>query len=222
MTPVITVEVSRNKKLGPRSATYASQVGCPATCRLRDNGCYAESARTGIHTAKLNKSSATASETAQAEADGIDNLTGLMDLRLHVVGDCATDSTAKKVAAAAGRFMSRARPTNAWTYTHAWRTVKRESWGDVSVLASCHNETEVHEAIARGYSCALTVTEMPDKAYKKDGLTFVPCPEQVRGTNCVSCRLCLDDDNLLAKNIVILFLIHTATIKATKALASYQ
>jgi hypothetical protein len=222
MTPTITVEVSRNKKLGPCSATYASQVGCPATCKLRNNGCYAESARTGIHTSRLNKSSATASETAQAEADGIDSLSGLMDLRLHVVGDCSTDSTAKKVAAAAGRFISRARPTSAWTYTHAWRTVSRESWGDVSVLASCHNEDEVHEAIALGYACAMTVTEMPDKAYKKGGLLFVPCLEQTCGTNCVSCRLCLDDDNLLAKNIVILFLIHTATIKATEALSSYQ
>ena len=81
---VIGVELSHTTKIGPASATYASQASCPGDCPLRKNGCYGESGRVGIHTAKLNKSDDGPIEIAYAEAAAIDKLSGLLDLRVHV------------------------------------------------------------------------------------------------------------------------------------------
>jgi hypothetical protein len=221
---VIGVELSHTTKIGPASATYASQASCPDDCPLRKNGCYGESGRVGIHTAKLNKSDDEPIEIAYAEAAAIDKLSGLLDLRVHVVGGCQTDVEAKIVGGAAGRFMTRRRPTDAWTYAHAWKTIKRASWGIMSVLASCHTVTEAKQAMSRGYAAALTVAKMPLKAYKEDGITFVPCPEQAKDNiTCVECRLCFDDSKLLEKKIVILFELHTGAKKAFAALQrAYQ
>ena len=187
------VELSRNTKTGPVSATYASQKSCPATCPMLGGGCYGESGRVGIHTARLNVPIASSLEVANAEAE--------------IVGD------------AAARFMARRRPTDAWTYAHAWETIKRASWGAMSVLASCHTKDEVKRAMSRGYAASIVTADMPDKAFKEDGITYVPCLEQTKGITCVECRLCFDDSALLAKKIVIVFKLHTAAKKAYGALA---
>ncbi len=215
------VEVSHNKKTGPVSATYAAQPSCPPSCPFLGKGCYGESGRVGIHTAKLNKAATNASslEVAKAEADAIDGLTGLMDLRVHVVGGCKTEKEAKLVGDAAARFMARRRKTDAWTYAHAWKTIKRAAWGAMSVLASCHTKAEVKQAMKRGYAASITTAEMPEKAFTEDGITYVPCLEQSKGITCVECRLCLDDKKLLEKKIVIVFELHTAAKKAFAALA---
>ena len=219
--PVTAVELSKNGKIGPASATYASQVTCPSGCPFRDNGCYGEAGNVGYTTRRLNKSEATAHEAAQAEADGIDGLTGLMDLRLHVVGDCVDDESARIVSAAAMRFKRRRRPTDVWTYHHAWRDVARASWGGVSVLASCHSEDECKEAMDRGYAASMTVEKLPKKAYKKDGVTYFPCAEQNVGKTCIECRACFSDTRLLKKKLVLLLEIHTSTNKANAAQSAY-
>jgi len=215
------VEISHNKKTGPVSATYAAQPSCPPTCPFLGEGCYGESGRVGIHTARLNKAAVNSSsmDVAKAEAKAIDGLSGLLDLRVHVVGDCKTEKEAKLVGDAAGRFMARKRPTDAWTYAHAWKTIKRSVWGAMSVLASCHTKDEVKEAMAKGYAASITTAKMPKKAFKEDGITYVPCLEQTKGITCVECRLCLDDKKLLKKKIVIVFELHTAAKKAFASLA---
>ena len=212
------VEASKNRKTGPCSATYSGQVTCPPDCPLMGEGCYAESGRVGITTRRLNDAGGDAIEVAHEEAAALDTLSGLLDLRLHVVGDCATDEAARIVSGAAERFEKRARHTDVWTYTHAWKDVKRESWGGVSVLASCHSETQVHEAMDKGYATCMTVEEMPEKAYKRDGVTYIPCLEQTRDTPCVQCRLCFKDKVLRRKKLVVLFALHTSKKKATAAL----
>ena len=107
-------------------------------------------------------------------------------LRLHVVGDCADDAAALIVSAAAARYSARSgQPV--WTYTHAWRTVARESWGSVSVRASCETVEQLAEARARGYSGAIVVAEHVGPK-TVDGIT--PCPQQTKGTTCADCRLC--------------------------------
>ena len=215
---VTAVEASKNSKTGTCSATYAAQVTCPPDCPLMGEGCYAEAGRVGITTRRLNDGAQGAMGAAHEEADAIDTLSGLLDLRLHVVGDCATDEAARIVSGAAERFMERALRTDAWAYTHAWRDVERESWGGVSVLASCHDETQVHEAMDKGYATCMTVEEMPEKAYKQDGVTYIPCIEQTRDTPCVECRLCFKDEVLKRKKLVVLFALHTSKKKATAAL----
>jgi len=218
MGATISVGVSHNTKTGPVSATYASQESCPDSCPFLGSGCYGESGRVGIHTARINKSPLGALAVAKEEAAAIDEMSGLLDLRVHVVGDCSTDEAASIVGEAAGRFMKRKRPTSAWTYAHAWDVIKRASWGAMSVLASCHTKAEVKEAMAKGYAASITTAKMPEKTFTEDGVTYVPCVEQTKGITCVECRLCFDDARLLKKKIVIVFELHTAAKKAFAAL----
>ena len=213
---VTAVELSKNAKTGPVSATYASQKTCPQDCVLLESGCYAEHGRVNITRKRLNSESAGSSaiDIAHEEADAIDRLSGGRDLRLHVVGDCSSDESARVVSGAAERFMARGK-NKAWTYTHGWRDVGRESWGSVSVLASCHDKRGVESAMDRGYATCLTVETMPTKACRDEkGVTFIPCLEQSKGTKCADCRLCFNDRTLKTKRLVVLFALHGQRKKA--------
>lgn len=227
-----------NKKLGDAATTYAAQTSCPTSCRFFDGGgCYAESGRLGVfHTAPLNAAARsvphTALDVAIHEAGEIDTLAVVAGrpLRLHTVGDCASDEAARTVAAAAARYRARGGGP-VWTYTHAWRDVARASWGDVSVLASVETAADVPLAWARGYAAAVVdesfVTDhrhqhqMPQADGTVVGLDVTPCVEQTRGRKCSDCQLCFDDTKLLQRGTTIGFSVHGAasTVRqATKAL----
>jgi hypothetical protein len=211
----IAVETSTNAKLGPVSATYASQASCPRSCPWFGNGCYAERGLVGWQTRRLNRSALRgAQRIAEAEARAIDTLTGDRLLRLHVVGDARTDSAACVLGAAAERYSRRGnaprRGRKVWTYTHAWRTVARESWGDaVSVLAPVETVREARETMKPGYAAAVVVSAFErESAYWIDGTTVVPCPNQTRGITCRECGLCRDDERLRSAGLVIAFEAH--------------
>lgn len=213
---VIVKEDSANRKLGLVSATYVSQGSCPRSCPFFGSGCYAEHGRVGFISRRLNRSSTRGPvELARVEARGIDALSGDRLLRLHVVGDCRTNAAAQVVGAAAGRYARRGmlprRGRKVWTYTHAWRTVERASWGpDVSVLASCETGREARQAMAAGYAAAVVVARFErDSAYQVDGTTVIPCPEQTRGITCRECGLCRDDERLRSAGLVIGFEVHS-------------
>lgn len=216
--PVRAVELSENRKLGPCSATYASFHSCPENCAFKDNGCYAERGPVGIISARLTDNAFRSPESiARLEAAAILQLTGRFDLRLHVVGDCKTDRAAKIVSFACDEFTERSKrfrkddqTASVWTYTHAWQTVKRESWGEVSVLASCETEAQVTEAATRGYAPCVVVDHFEStKAYVTDGgTTLLPCPYQTTGRQCVDCRLCMKDGKLLQMGVAIAFQAH--------------
>lgn len=217
------VMASDNRKTGQVNVTYVSQGSCPETCPHKDNGCYAELGPVGRITSRLNAGGCglTPDEYAEAEAAELDAMRPDRDVRLHVVGDCRTESAARTVAAAATRYVTRSAailldPPSVWTYTHAWRLVPRDAWGSVSVLASCENAGDVHAAHARGYAAALVVAEYEDdKAYDSgEGFTLVPCVYQTRGVQCVDCRLCFDDRALWESNRVIAFKAHGARRKS--------
>src|SRR5262249_12483790 len=208
----IAVETSTNAKLGPVSATYASQASCPRSCPWYRNGCYAERGQVGFQTRRLNRSRIReAARIAEAEARAIDALTGDRLLRLHVVGDARTDAAARVLSAAAQRYARRGnaprRGRKVWTYTHAWRTVSRASWDDaVSVLASVETVKEAREAMRAGYAAAVVVCAFErQSAYPIDGVTVLPCPNQTRGVTCRACGLCRDDERLRAAGVVIGF-----------------
>jgi len=213
----IFVRLSSNKKIGDAAATYVStKASCPK-CPLQGRGCYAESGRVGIHTAKLNAEAEGVSrlQAAKAEARAIDQgaVLGGLPLRLHVTGDAATSQAAKIVAAAAERYQARGggRP---WTYTHAWRTVYRAAWGGVSVLASIERVEDGTKALARGYAPALVVAEHASaKAYEAEGVTWIPCLEQTRGIPCSECGMCLDAEALRRRAAGITFAAHGASRK---------
>lgn len=208
-SPATAVESSVNIKVGPSSATWVSQHSCPNTCPLKGKGCYAESGRAAFVTRRLNASTESDQiEIAQAEAAGIRSLSGRNPLRLHVVGDCATDEAAKIVSAAAIEHTAKyGQP--AWTYTHA-HNVSRESWGTVSVLRSCETHEQVVKAMEEGFAAAVIVEEFEsDKPYAVGDTTYFPCPEQT-GTkpNCITCGLCMKDSKLRRGRTVIAFKAH--------------
>ncbi len=211
------VEKTSNRKVGDCSVTMAAQCSCPPSCPFLGNGCYAEHGLQGIHTKRQNKKAVSAIDEARQEAVAINALSGKRPLRLHVVGDCATNLAAKTVSKAAQAYTAKhGKPV--WTYTHAWRNVDRRSWGSVSALASCETTSQVHQALGRGYAAAMTVSQHPadGKAHSKDGLKLIPCPEQTRNATCDTCRLCWDDAALLARKAVITFEAHGTGAKAVR------
>lgn len=217
------VRFSRNAKIGQAAATYAAQVSCPTTCAFfGGGGCYAESGGLGTAvTTPLNDAAirlrSDEVDVARAEAAAIDGLEGTRPLRLHGVGDCKTDETARIVSAAAERYLDRGGEA-VWTYTHAWRTVARESWGRVSVLASCETPMDVALARARGYAPSIVVDAFPTRRrYLEEGEALLPCPAQTSHATCTSCRLCFDDGALLGRGYAIAFAVHGTALAVKKA-----
>lgn len=230
-TPVTAVEISENKKLGPISATYVSQASCPNDCPWYGAGCYAESGVMGYTTQRLNRSTERdAVAIARAEADAIDGLSGERLLRLHVVGDTRTNRGAERIGSAAKRYAQRGmkpvKGKKVFGYSHAWKRVKRESWGEwVSMLASCETVADAKRAMTEGYAAALVVAEFErDSAYEMEGVTVLPCPAQTRdGVTCATCGLCRDDDRLREAGLVIAFAAHGAAKgKVKRKLISLQ
>lgn len=205
------VEQSSNRKVGKVSATYAAQQSCDDGCPFKNRGCYAESGLVAIHTRRLNAAACdmTPQAIADDEARAIDTLTGRLPMRLHVVGDCRTDGAARTVSSAAERYMARGNQS-AWTYSHSWRDVARESWGKVSVLASVETLEDAGRAMARGYGAAIVVKEFESPtATVRDGIKVIPCPEQTgRAATCTECRLCWNADGLRDRRAIIAFAAH--------------
>jgi hypothetical protein len=218
MKQALGVEFSLNKKLGGLSTTYTPIGSCPDSCPLKKaNACYGNSGPINYvwQMVKGNDDR----KIALAEAAAILGLTGKRDLRIHTLGDCRTNRAAKIVAKAAEEYMGR-HDRKAFSFTHAWRDVNRESWGKVSILASCETTDAVRKAQARGYATAMIVAEhKQDTAYEQDGLKLIPCPEQTgRCNSCAECRLCMNDSKLKASGATIAFKAHGPTRKVKAVL----
>lgn len=189
---------TRNTKTGKVAATYASMGSCPLTCPFIDKGCYGKTGRVSKHLRDY-FGDGSPFEIAQAEALAIRAMQVKVGLpiRLHIVGDCSSDQMARMVSDAVATWYIGRGGGPAWTYTHAWRDVSRESWGVVNVLASCETLEEVKQANMRGYrSCALVVSTI---AATPRGV--ITCPHAVdvaakvpenQLTHCDQCRLCVD------------------------------
>ncbi len=218
-TGVMVVAKSQNVKLGRSAATYVSQSSCPDSCALKSNGCYAEHGPVAWSTtSKVNGTTRRPVDLARVEARLIDELPGDRPLRVHTVGDCRTDAAARVVSAAMERYSERGN-TFAWTYTHAWREVKRDSWGSASVLASTESVAGIRAARARGYAAAIIVAESPsERLYKTDGEKVIPCPAEAGKTTCDECGLCTRTDFLFRNRISISFAAHGARKKTVEGI----
>lgn len=221
----IVTQKSGNAKIGHTSATYQPTTHC-VDCPLKDNGCFAQYGQVRFHVAPLEKrvreAHASPVRTAREEARGIDALKAKgQGLRLHVSGDCPSDETARIVSGAAERFERRG-GGRAWSYTHAWRRVRRASWGAVSILASVETLADAKRAIRRGYATARVVPAFPsEKAWTEDNIRWIPCPAQTRDdVTCGSCRLCWDADGLRKRGAGIAFEAHSAGAKRAAAVVS--
>ena len=210
------VENTKNVKLGSNvDATYASiKHSCPSSCKLKGQGCYAMVGNVGIHSKKLEDGKATALQVAKEEAEAIKNshkgkkIFGNF-LRLHVSGDARTTSAVSVLVQAVRAWQARGGAL-AWSYTHAWRSVKRETWQQISVLASIDSFSEAKEAKLQGYTPAIVVSHFEnDKAFFKNDTKWIPCPAQTKdNVTCSSCKLCLNDKKLKQINAGIAFSAH--------------
>lgn len=218
------VAKSANSKIGPMSATYAAQVTCPTTCPLRGAGCYAETGATGFSTRQrndvANAQNVELLDVIRLEADGIRSLAknkNAQDLRVHVVGDSPTPEAARITSAAMQEYRETT-GKRAYTYTHAWRDVARDDWGNESVLASCEDVEDARTAMDKGYAAAIVVAEhTSNKAWRDSDVTVIPCPNQTRGVQCKDCGLCMDANKLLARRAVIAFAAHGTNAETVKA-----
>lgn len=217
------VSRSGNRKLGLVATTHAAQASCPTTCPFLGQGCYAERGPLGgFITKRLNEAAVGRStlEVAIAESDAIDTMDTVVGrpLRLHTVGDCSSRESALIVSLAAERYSARG-GGRVWTYTHAWRTVKRESWGSVAVLASCETAADVEAAHARGYATSIVVPSFrSQRRYDHDGVDLLPCPEMTGATpSCADCRLCFDDARLYSQKLTIGFAVHGDVVTQKRA-----
>lgn len=214
-SPVSIVPMSKNNKTGAIAVTHASMHSCPTGCTHfagRKQTCYALTTGTQpFTTLRLNSCQVTdPDQIAQLEADGIQDLSGSLDLRVHVVGDCTTSKGANLVGSAMVRYTRKRYKRRAWTYTHGYLSgVKRDDWNGARVLASVENKTTLKKARSNGYKqFAVSVAERhpTHKPYtdKRTGLRVLPCPAQFTSPNpdktfqCVDCSIC-QDPNVLKK-----------------------
>lgn len=211
---------SKNAKVGDVAATYAPIAQtCPASCPLRNNGCYAQSGNVGFKVRRTEEYSdgMNGDTVATLEGDEIADMAAHSPaghaMRIHVSGDATSDYRALQMARGASVWNG-----PIWSYTHAWAEVSRISWGRVSVLASCETLSQVILAAAKGYAAALVVASHPDngRAFTTpEGVKVIPCPSQTRGVLCTDCKLCWNDKLLLAQGACISFAAHGATKKRT-------
>lgn len=231
------VSDSHNTKISGEmkvDATYLTLESCPPDCALKEV-CYADQGKVAMTTRRLAEEfakdvkkkkvgpekkvagKATHSEyLAAAEARAIDNAydrgpvpKGRM-MRLHVAGDTTTETGAVVIANAIDRWKARG-GGKVWSYTHAWKTVRRTAWGEVSVLASMEDPKLAAKARKRGYAPALVVPEFPNgaKSFERDGTTWTPCPAQTKeDVHCTECKLCMNDKRLYEGNRGIAFEAH--------------
>jgi hypothetical protein len=228
--PAKVMQVTGNKKTGPMSGTYAPiEQSCPDSCPFKQGivtregkriYCYAEIGRVGKSNLECEDEAflKTPVEIAKVEAKGIDLLKAYgQPLRLHISGDARTNAAASHLANASKRFVNRGGGPP-FTYSHAWKDVKRASWGIVSVLASLHKPEDSKLATKRGYACSIVVDDFPnnEKAFSLPGseIDWIPCPQQTeRSETCLSCRLCFDDQKLRKGKKGIAFKKHTPNDK---------
>jgi hypothetical protein len=201
---------SKNKKLGNVAATYLPiDQTCPNSCPLKNNGCYAQLGNTGFQNIRLQKkmNGVSAYDIVRKEAREISAFGQKANgkaLRLHVSGDVRTAKSAKLLSIAAEKWDGKV-----YTYTHAWKTIPRSAWGNISVLASCENITDAKQAMKCGYAPSIIVpNHISDKAYVHDGVKIIPCPQQTRGISCDKCKLCMNDKTLKNQNAAIAFAVH--------------
>jgi hypothetical protein len=222
------------------ATTYASQETCPRTCPFLGSGCYGEGGMVMMAALSCNESCKDELTCAKEEADAIADLAQIVAdrpgtmrdskkgrlplLRLHTVGDCRSTAAARLIGDACEYYTwvhamsprieltKGERPV--WGYTHSWRVIPYEAWGDgISMVASCNHIDEVRDAYERGYKMVSLVTgaEGPkDHPHPKlkdgktkpfpiehDGLKIrlMPCKAQVDpkgASSCSSnCRWCL-------------------------------
>jgi len=201
------VSSSSNAKIGAVDTTWASIESTCVDCSFKEaRVCYALGGK-AQHTVRILDKAAVhddATKVARDEADCINsaynggNVPAGRILRVHSSGDTSTSAGARLMAEAVAGWYRRGGEI-AYTYTHAWRRVKRADFGTLHVLASLNPGDDAREALAQGYGSVTALAPvdvwasrmvlLPDGKMvfrtpreplgdKGAGLKFLPCPAQ--------------------------------------------
>lgn len=204
------------------SSTYVSIAAtCSSSCPWKKDGCYVRSGYTSVFNARMDEAAMgmTRRQVIDAEVEAIDaaflggvpqdGARGGRDLRLHVGGDLGSAREARVLAGAAQRWRERGGGV-AWSYTHSWRDVPREAWGEISVLASVEVPEDAAQARAMGYATAIVVPQFPHghRLFDYGVARAIPCLAETAGKTCVECRFCMNDRRMHDRGLAVAFLAH--------------
>ncbi|MDB4351969.1 hypothetical protein OAA60_00885 [Porticoccaceae bacterium] len=184
---------SANVKTGKIPVSTTSSDSCPATCPLKDKGCYASLGHLGMHWKQVDKQRGTDFDTF------CESIAALPDNQLwrhNQAGDLPGNSNRINVGQL--RQLTQANAgKNGFTYTHKPLTANNEKAireandNGFTINLSANGLHEVDGLMGRGLP---VVTILPLDAPKvtttKSGHKVVTCPAQLRDTNCKDCGLC--------------------------------
>lgn len=239
---MILLPTSSNKKTGDIIQSYSSRVTCPASCKFKNNGCYAD----GYHTARQ-WNRCDNPEDARYVTNGKQLEIGLKAavfdklrknptcdsilFRHNVAGDIAVEGTslidANRVDTIAGAIEGANKVVGdlikGYTYTHcmidlnASDIIHDAAKRGFLINASCETAEEARRAKALGINAVIASVDPKEteKELKAVGLYGAQCPAQVNeGMDCNRCQLCAKN-----RKAVIIFGVHgTASKKAAKVI----
>lgn len=81
------IKSSSNVKIGKMACTYSSIKNCPDTCKLKDNGCYAQTSYVGMIWKKLSEGNDKNSSEWSEHLNQIASLPEKSPIRVNVAGD---------------------------------------------------------------------------------------------------------------------------------------
>ncbi len=102
---------------------------------------------------------------------------------------------------------------------HVGFTVRRLDRAGATALQAASDEAAAIQGVKHPFGRPLRLHVSGDAstnkaaAFERDGVRWIPCPEQTRGKTCAECRLCWDTESLRACGAGIAFAVHGASKK---------
>jgi hypothetical protein len=136
--------------------------------------------------------------------EAVESKRNLVAIRIHVGGDFLAESGEldtryiRALLVAFKRLREGGNKVPAWYYTHCWKEMAgvRDTLKALGVIgyASVHNVQEADQALLEGWRLALTPgvekTKMLSGFREVCSVRALNCPEQVKGSDRVTCETC--------------------------------
>lgn len=191
------VPMSQNRKTGDISQVYLDKTTCPASCPLHSHICYGNLGPASIVWRKYCNTPITHLR------DEVESKGSTYIIRNCVCGDIAYNKTDYIDIDLVDILNNAFRGHLAYTYTHCKAnhyniTIAKHS--KMVINFSCNNIDELSHEIP----CCLVVKSMDKNKTRKDGYTFIKCPNTYKDITCKDCKLCMNKN----RKSVIVFPIH--------------
>jgi hypothetical protein len=212
--------ISRNAKTGPMAVTTTSENSCPPNCRLRRNGCYAESGPLALHWRAV---------STGARGSTFDELLlEIATLRRHSLwrhnqaGDLAPSSPGVIDARLLARLAMANRGRCGFTYTHYPPTpangaaIRQANQLGFTVNLSAQTLAQADSYASLGIAPVVVI--LPQGTAKPvrtpAGRQVVVCPASLGNIDCLNCGICQQRD----RAVVMGFPAHGVRAKRVEAI----